>query len=943
MHTPMQCFGLICSGIFAAISLSSAGRAQASEDTGTAVALGGDYARYRLMLAGAGENGEPLAVDLHARKGKPSTGWAHVGTNTGLISSHGLRREGDMLRGRLNVQVGPLQYHCDLTARAAGDRLTGEYTGRRGIAGAVDGLTGEATGRLSRVAAGGDLYDELHLNSMYTNLGHIRRPHVVATVRGGRVREGTFNFGRKPENRGKLEGGALKVKDGRLTGAIDATVLEGDAARGTYHFKLDVPVRSSFLQGTYETTRDGKDWGVHDVTGEVRGLGEPGDGGVLAIALDGGIAGEASMTLYLDRKGGRFTGGMARGGNSSMHEVDASRLRIAGEAITGDVSVTVLPEGDFPPGERSVKCEYTLNARVGADGKAAGTFSGRYGVQQPLQGRLDGSILTPQQLRDEFYRQGSTAQHGAAEFQWHVEVERPDGKTTVARLWIPPDAQRIRGVIIGGGPSQEAISTDPAIRRAAAAERLAIIAVEKNFDSIFNYKKGDAPEVFLRILQKAAEVSGYREIAIAPFFPFGHSVACIYASAVPAWKPERTFGAMVFKGGLVLPSYDPNADLSGIPILAVKEQYGEFGPGPSGVLRDHEDREVGWKGCREQFLKLRRQNPRMLLSMVLEAGTTHMAWSPRDGEYVGLFIRKAARARIPDWPVDAAEPVKCQTIDVSSGALTSTAIGNQRAPGPALYSDYPDSHQSRRYSTFWHVDLELARAWQAFHEGRLNKRAQFVTFADPASGKAYYSRHDLRFSIRPHYVGPDTFRVSGAFLDEYRPRDKYPAPEPPLGHADGGIQFRLFGGRGVEQVGPDTFRVARGGKGGASAAIVAFHPGTELYRYAEQPAGIKLPALTKGKEQKIAFPAIGDLTPEDPPVVLRATADSGLPVRYAVEYGPAVVADGTLRVTDIPPRAKLPMEIEVTAYQWGSAVEPHVQTADAVSQTISVVPAKQPD
>ena len=513
--------------------------------------------------------------------------------------------------------------------------------------------------------------------------------------------------------------------------------------------------------------------------------------------------------------------------------------------------------------------------------------------------------------------------------QWAVPVELPVGKKTTAMVWIPPAADRVRGVLIGRMP---ALTGDPAVRRACAAERLAIIDV--GIDAIFNYKTGRGPEMFLAALKAVAEATGYREIAMAPFFCFGHSVASIYASSAACWQPQRCFGTVPFKGGLVYPpQWDPKADLSGVPVLIISGQFEEFGPGPSGVLRDFEDRDSGWMGGRLNYLRMRMQNERMLIAFAVEAGTTHMAWSPRDGELVGLFIRKAASARIPDWPADAAGPVKCKDIDVASGALTSAAITNPKAPGPALYKDYPDTYQSRRNAAWWHVDLEMARAWQAFHDGRFNKRTQYVTFADPATGKPYHSRHDLRFDVPPHWVGPDTFKVAGTFLKEVR--DKYPVPELPIGHADGPIRFRSFGGPGIEPVGDDTFRVLTYGSRGASAAVVAYHPGDDTFRYAEQPARVRLGLLTKGKAQTITFPAIGDLK-VGAEVKLAAASDSGLPVRYAVNHGPAVVRDGKLIVCGIGPRAKLPMSIRVTACQWGSAVEPFVQTAEPVSQTVVI-------
>ena len=102
------------------------------------------------------------------------------------------------------------------------------------------------------------------------------------------------------------------------------------------------------------------------------------------------------------------------------------------------------------------------------------------------------------------------------------------------------------------------------------------------------------------------------------------------------------------------------------------------------------------------------------------------------------------------------------------------------------------------------------------------RRPQFVTFADPRKGKPIFVGHDLRLRLQPQWVGPDTFRVAGTFLD--KTPDKYPAVSGPIGHAAGPVRFRAFAGT-VEQTAADTFRVRLDGRGKPRAEILAFHPG----------------------------------------------------------------------------------------------------------------------
>jgi len=94
--------------------------------------------------------------------------------------------------------------------------------------------------------------------------------------------------------------------------------------------------------------------------------------------------------------------------------------------------------------------------------------------------------------------------------------------------------------------------------------------------------------------------------------------------------------------------------------------------------------------------------------------------------------------------------------------------------------------------------------------------------------------------------------------------------------------------------------------------------------------------LKKGMERRIAFPPLGNLNVEGGPVALKATSDSGLPVEYYVAYGPAIVADGKLRIAELPARATFPITVKVVACQFGSGVEPMVKTATPVEQTIQI-------
>jgi hypothetical protein len=535
----------------------------------------------------------------------------------------------------------------------------------------------------------------------------------------------------------------------------------------------------------------------------------------------------------------------------------------------------------------------------------------------PIRKSLIALILLGASLRAEVY-------------QFAVPAKSADGKETTAFLWVPPEADRLRGALVGGYTLMEpSFARDPRIRQACAEEKLAIVLFSPPLDAVFDCKGKDSGALLQKALNDLAEVSGYRELSKAPLFPFGHSVSSIFATRVVCWNPSRCFGALSFKGGLPVPSDDPATSIAGVPILVIKGQFEEFGPGPSGVLRDFEDREAAWKGMRNLLAGLREKDERHLLAYLVEPGASHFAWSERTTLYAARFIRRCAQERIPDWPLNVAEPVKCRAVDPAAGALTSIEIGHESQTAPA--KEFPGD----RKRTFWHLDLELARMADALHTNLSGRKPQFVTFADPASGNPIFVGHDLRLKLNPAWTGPDTFKVAGLFLD--KAPDKYPKVEGLIGHADGAVQFRAFAGT-VEQTGPDIFRVSPDGRGRVRAEILAFHPGDATYRHAEQQGRVNLPErLAQGREQKIAFPPLGTLKADGAGVRLAAISDAGLPVRYYVESGPAVVEGDVLKLVEVPERAKWPLHITVVAYQYGSAVEPQVKSAEPARQSIEVV------
>jgi hypothetical protein len=530
---------------------------------------------------------------------------------------------------------------------------------------------------------------------------------------------------------------------------------------------------------------------------------------------------------------------------------------------------------------------------------------------------------------------------------WQFSVAQAGGKTR-AWLWIPPKCQHVRGLIVAQQVILEkTVLDDPIIRSAAGDMNLAEVIFCPGFDTTFNYDKtrGDkAADVTLqRMLNDLAAESGYPEISTAPLLPIGHSGAGIYCWNLAYWAPKRVIGIVTLHSAPILPpAWDPKASADGIPVLADTGQY-ESWTGPAVSLEQH------WRWVRGELLYLRGYNPHNLMSMVVEPGATHFSWSPDLAEYVALFIRQVAQARLPEGdappatapPAPSTQPaIALRELQPESGWLTDlTFLTPSRLP-PAPYAHFTGDPSL----AFWQVDGELARANDNFEANYKAKKDQRVSFVQDGKSIPASWLQSLRFE--PVEDGM-TVRVSADFLPE-TPSNTAGAGQP-LGHSrNGPIQFRLIGGwrGGGEQLGPDTFRIHFSHFGIDSHTndlmIMAFHPGDDTYAYAEQAASITFPWKNdKGEAQRINFDRIPDISTDVHTMALTARADSGLRVEYLVESGPAEVAADrrSLSINAIPPRAAFPVKVRVIAYQWGRSIAPLVQSAAPAEQTFLITHA----
>jgi len=514
----------------------------------------------------------------------------------------------------------------------------------------------------------------------------------------------------------------------------------------------------------------------------------------------------------------------------------------------------------------------------------------------------------------------ATASAHAQIFQYRFPYMTEGGKPTEAFLWLPADAKAIRGVVIAGMTlAERELVKDPAIRKACAEQSIAVIFLRTGLGTT-------DPE---KLLNELARTTGYKELAAAPMFFIGHSAGGPQAKDRAVRYANRCFGLMQYRGG---GPFNGEPVPNGIPTLMMVGQFDEFG----GDMRKPDGYE-SWQRSTDQLTAHRAEDEKRIASAAIEPGAGHFAWSPRNGAYLGLFIKKAAAARIPaEWSPDNGAP-KLIAVAPESGWLSDMSLKTAATAAP--YAAYTGDKSKAN----WHFDQQFAEATIAYHKG-LSKKDQFLRWTD-----SYWVDAGTRYFFNNiKWVGDgQTFEVSPVYADKYPMPEKGGGPRwpdlagTPVGQSKAPIKLKLVSGP-IAVASDRTFRMnfdALSPAGEPSrATFMAYSEGDNEFRHTELvgmlPRGFN--GIADGKENKITFDPIDSPKLGGAPVALKAAASSELPVNFYVAYGPAIVENNTLKLAEVPARATFPIEIKVVAYQFGKGTEPKVRTATPVERTVTL-------
>jgi hypothetical protein len=489
-------------------------------------------------------------------------------------------------------------------------------------------------------------------------------------------------------------------------------------------------------------------------------------------------------------------------------------------------------------------------------------------------------------------------------------------------LWVPPACRNVRGLVVAfKNLTEQRWLEDPIVRGAASEECLGVVWIGAGKRSGLSSDMGPgAGDAFLTMQRDLAKVSGFPEIAKAPIIPTGHSAQGQFAWKFAEWAPERTIAAIPIKT-VPLPA---DLDLHVVPLLYIVGQTTEWPQYRDGRIGD---RDFFWPNVRRSALALRTAHSDALIAVAVDPGGGHFDWSDSLARLLALYIHKACASRLPTPSAVEPGPTPLRALSYQSGWLLDAAGMDLDRFKPAPVTSFTGKPDE----AYWVFDRETADAIKRIQGDRVARKKQMLSFDQGGHVLPVAVEGFAALAFEPDSDGI-TFHLDPAYLDSV-PSQLVNGGEP-LGHADEPIHLSVLTGP-ILQISPYSFDFALSRESGADGWIEEDADQTAEYRKAVQPGKITLKGISTGLPQHIHFDKIAPQKATSPPIVLHASSDAGLPVRFYVVSGPARIEGDRLTITEFPRSGTQEIPIIVTAYQTGRAANDNqsaVQQADPVTQ-----------
>ena len=488
-----------------------------------------------------------------------------------------------------------------------------------------------------------------------------------------------------------------------------------------------------------------------------------------------------------------------------------------------------------------------------------------------------------------------------------------------AYLWIPEKCARLRGLLIfGQNVTEHSLVGHAAIRGACAANDLGIVWTTPSFFSTKNKEPGKTVAFLQHLLDGLASSSGYAEVAAVPWLPLGESGHLLMVDQLLDGAPARCIAGIYVKNA----HYFCQNRVT--PILVAVGTAQEWD-------QDKIDIRSRWNDLAfyRAIITERAAHPRWPVSLLIDGGSGHFECPEPMARYFAAYIAAAVKARVPSDPAQGLLPIGERAGFVAGFALPVESPRRPIALAQAVLADQ---------SLPWFFNETLANEASASAAINWQAASQLPAFLDAAGKVAPMLFRGVTNPV-PLETGADgiSFTIRGCLLPA-RP-ENFAAAGQLLAQAPGEPSPEWVCGP-ITPLGGGRFRIALDRTWPKSPVVVALrHPGTPAIRAAVQPGYLSLKPNAAGAAQSITFATIPDQAEGTVSIPLAATADSGLPVDFFVVAGPAVVEHGRLVFAPLPPRARRPVKVTVTAWQWGRSAEPRVRTATPVTRSIFITAA----
>ena len=531
-----------------------------------------------------------------------------------------------------------------------------------------------------------------------------------------------------------------------------------------------------------------------------------------------------------------------------------------------------------------------------------------------------------------------------------------DGSKTSARayLWIPEECKKLKGLLIlCANVPEQMIAGHEAIRKVCADNNLGIVWFPGSF---YNFKKtglnqtkeDDKNVAFLQqILDNLANISGYPEVATVPWIPIGESAHLLMSDALVEQKPEHCIAGIWLKNNHLPPK---NRTTPALVIYGSAQEWAQDKPDP----KNNTDLRNRWSTNAIQGydypLKERKSHPDWPLTYAVDGSSGHFDFSEKLIPMLAHYIDQVSKARLPD---DGSTNLK--TIDPTKGYLADLPLPGHESNRVTSYTNAaPDA-----LGVPWFFDKESADAAQALARINWSAESQVPGVAD-TNGKIFPFTFNgitwVTFNSKPvpytnavstnEMITPPmlesesdgiTFQLKGVLLDKIPANFVSAGAGEKLAISPGEPTIEWMSGC-VEPLGGNRFRIAPDRNWPSSIYLAVRQKGTDTVRESVQPLQMSRDFNSEGTPQTITFEKIPDVKSGTTTVPLKATASSGLPVGFFVDAGPAIVKDGNLVFTKVPPNSKLPLTVTIGAWQFGRYAEPKIKRADIVRQSFQLLP-----